>query len=64
MPAEPAPRRYCLDGNLSVHRSGHLRRTIEAAGVMLMYLPTYSPDFNPVEMAFAKLRASLRKAAE
>ena len=31
---------------------------------MLMYLPTYSPDFNPVEMAFAKLRASLRKAAE
>jgi transposase len=50
--------------NLSVHKSDHVRRTIEAAGATLMYLPPYSPDLNPIEMAFAKLKASLRKAAE
>ncbi len=37
---------------------------IEAAGVELRYLPPYSPDFNPIENAFAKLKAFLRKAAE
>ena len=36
---------------------------IEAAGATLMYLPPYSPDFNPIEMAFSKLKAALRKAA-
>ena len=36
---------------------------IEAAGAMLVYLPPYSPDFNPIENAFAKLKANLRKAA-
>jgi transposase len=50
--------------NLSVHKSDHVRRTIEAAGATLMYLPPYSPDLNPIEMAFAKLKANLRKAAE
>ena len=37
---------------------------IEAAGASLLYLPPYSPDFNPIENAFAKLKALLRKAAE
>ena len=37
---------------------------IEAVGATLLYLPSYSPDFNPLEMAFSKLKALLRKAAE
>lgn len=37
---------------------------IEAAGASLLYLPTYSPDFSPIEMAFAKMKALLRKAAK
>ena len=41
-----------------------MRETIEAAGASLRYLPPYSPDFNPIEMAFAKLKALLRDAAE
>ena len=40
-----------------------MRAAIEAAGASLLYLPPYSPDFNPVEHAFAKLKAMLRKAA-
>ena len=41
-----------------------MRELIEAAGAKLRYLPPYSPDFNPIENAFAKLKALLRKAAE
>ena len=41
-----------------------MREAIEAAGATLLYLPPYSPDFNPIENAFAKLKAVLRKAAE
>ena len=41
-----------------------IRDLIEAAGASLLYLPPYSPDFNPIEYAFAKLKALLRKAAE
>ena len=41
-----------------------MRALIEAAGASLAYLPPYSPDFNPIEQAFAKLKALLRKAAE
>jgi transposase len=37
---------------------------IEAAGAKLLFLPPYSPDFNPIELAFSKLKAHLRKAAE
>lgn len=50
--------------NLSVHKSDRVRRIIEAAGAALIDLPPYSPDLNPIEMAFAKLKAYLRKAAE
>lgn len=50
--------------NLSSHKGPRIREMIEAAGATLLYLPPYSPDFNPIENAFAKLKAHLRKAAE
>src|ERR1035437_6967875 len=50
--------------NLAAHKNDEVRRIIEAAGAQLRYLPPYSPDLNPIEMAFAKLKAHLRKAAE
>ena len=50
--------------NLPAHKGSRVRETIEAAGASLLYLPPYSPDFNPIENAFAKLKALLRKAAE
>lgn len=49
--------------NLPAHKPAGVRRSIEAASAVLLYLPPYSPDFNPIEMAFAKLKASLKKAA-
>ena len=49
--------------NLPAHKSACARATIEAAGATLQFLPPYSPDFNPIENAFAKLKAKLRKAA-
>jgi transposase len=50
--------------NLGSHKSAGVRKAIEAAGATLLYLPPYSPDFNPIEKAFSKLKALLRKAAE
>jgi transposase len=50
--------------NLPAHKVEGVRKLIEASGAKLLYLPPYSPDFNPIEMAFAKLKALLRKAAE
>ena len=50
--------------NLSSHKGPRVRELIEAAGAELHYLPPYSPDFNPIENAFAKLKALLRKAAQ
>lgn len=50
--------------NLSSHKGPRVRAMIEAVGAELRYLPPYSPDFNPIENAFAKLKALLRKAAE
>jgi transposase len=50
--------------NLSSHKGPRVRELIETAGASLRYLPPYSPDFNPIENAFAKLKALLRKAAE
>lgn len=49
--------------NLPAHKSAAVREAIEAAGATLALLPPYSPDFNPIENAFAKLKALLRKAA-
>lgn len=50
--------------NLSSHKRRSVREMIEAAGAELRFLPPYSPDFNPIEMAFARLKALLRKAGE
>ncbi len=49
--------------NLPAHKVTGVRMAIEGAGARLIYLPPYSPDFNPIEMAFSKLKALLRKAA-
>jgi transposase len=49
--------------NLSSHKVAGVREAIEAAGAELRYLPAYSPDLNPIEQLFAKLKALLRKAA-
>jgi transposase len=48
--------------NLAVHKQPEVRAAIEGAGAQLRFLPPYSPDFNPIEMAFAKLKAFLRAA--
>jgi transposase len=49
--------------NLPAHRVNGVKAAIERVGAKLLYLPPYSPDFNPIEKAFAKLKALLRKAA-
>jgi transposase len=48
--------------NLSSHKNPAIRRAIRAVGAKLFYLPPYSPDLNPIEQAFAKLKTLLRKA--
>lgn len=50
--------------NLSAHKGEAARRAVEAVGARLLFLPAYSPDFNPIELAFAKLKAHLRSAAQ
>lgn len=50
--------------NLSSHKIAGVEQAITARGAQLLYLPPYSPDLNPIEAAFAKLKALLRKAAE
>lgn len=50
--------------NLPAHKASGVGEAINAAGASLLYLPPYSPDFNPIENAFAKLKALLRAKAE
>ena len=50
--------------NLPAHKAAGVREAIEARGATLRYLPKYSPDLNPIEMSFSKLKAHLRKATE
>ena len=50
--------------NLSSHKSKAVRETIRAKGAHLLFLPPYSPDLNPIEQVFAKLKHLMRKAAE
>ena len=57
-----APGDIVVLDNLGSHRSDKIRQAIEAAGATLLYLPKYSPDLNPIENAFAKLKAALRRA--
>jgi transposase len=58
-----APGDVVIMDNLSSHKVEGVRRAIEARGASLRYLPPYSPDLNPIEQAFAKLKAHLRQAA-
>ncbi len=60
---ELSPGDIVVMDNLPAHKVTGVRQAIEAAGAHLLYLPPYSPDFNPIEMAFSKLKARLRKAA-
>ena len=48
--------------NLGAHKSPRVHEVVEAAGARLVYLPAYSPDFNPIEHAWSKVKALLRKA--
>ena len=57
------PRDIVIMDNLPAHKVAGIRQAIEAAGATLLYLPPYSPDFNPIENAFAKLKGHVRKAA-
>lgn len=59
---ELKPGSIVIMDNLSSHKGPSVKSMIEAAGSTVLYLPPYSPDFNPIEKAFAKLKALLRKA--
>lgn len=56
------PGQIVIWDNLRVHKSDTARRLIAAAGCQLRWLPPYSPDFTPIEQAFSKLKAALRRA--
>ena len=56
------PGQTVLLDNLSVHKSATARRLVAEAGCELRHLPTYSPDYNPIEQAFAKIKGALRQA--
>ena len=57
------PGQVVILDNLSAHKSAAAREAIEAAGCEVRFLPAYSPDFNPIELAFAKIKSRLRAAA-
>lgn len=56
------PGQVVIWDNLSVHKRAAARRLIEARGCQLRFLPPYSPDFSPIELAFSKLKTGLRRA--
>ena len=58
-----APDYVVILDNLGSHKSKAVRKAIRAAGAKLIFLPKYSPDLNPIEQVFAKLKTLLRKAA-
>lgn len=57
------PRDVVILDNLPAHKGAAVRAAVEATGARLLFLPPYSPDFNPIENAFSKLKSILRKAA-
>jgi transposase len=57
------PGKVVVMDNLPAHKVAGVRAAIEARGARLRLLPPYSPDFNPIELAFSKLKALLRRAA-
>lgn len=58
-----APGKVVIMDNLPAHKPDAVRALIEARGASLRYLPPYSPDLNPIEMAYSKFKALLKKAA-
>ena len=58
-----APGDLVVMDNLASHKVSGIREAIEASGARLLYLPPYSPDLNPIEQPFSKLKALIRKAA-
>ena len=56
------PGQMVVMDNLSVHKGGRVREIVEARGCELLYLPPYSPDLNPIEQAYAKVKGLLRRA--
>ena len=56
------PGQVVVMDNLSAHKGGRVRELVEERGCEVVYLPPYSPDFNPIEQAFSKLKGLLRKA--
>jgi transposase len=61
---DPQAQGYRRDRHLPAHKAAGICEAIETRGAILRYLRQYSPDLNPIEMPFSKLKASLRKAAE
>jgi transposase len=57
-----SPGQVIIMDNLSAHKGGRVRELVEGAGCELLYLPPYSPDMNPIEEAFSKVKGILRKA--
>src|SRR5829696_7204785 len=57
-----SPGQVIIMDNLSAHKEGRVRELVEGAGCELLYLPPYSPDMNPIEEAFSKVKGILRKA--
>lgn len=58
------PGQLVIWDNLSVHKSQRAREQIEAAGCRVLFLPAYSPDFNPIEQAFSKIKTLVRRAKQ
>jgi transposase len=57
-----SPGQVVVMDNLSAHKGGRVKDLIEGRGCELLYLPPYSPDYNPIEQAFSKLKGLLRRA--
>ena len=57
------PKEVVVLDNLPVHKSTAAKEILEEVGAWFLFLPKYSPDLNPIEMAFSKLKALIRKAA-
>jgi len=58
----PTPKVGQVMDTLSAHKGGRVREIVEGAGCELIYLPPYSPDYDPIEQAFSKVKGHLRKA--
>jgi len=56
------PGQLVVMDNLSAHKGERIRKLVEAGGCKLLYLPSYSPDLNPIEEAFSEIKGILRKA--